>query len=79
MLLLYANHVVSRDRLIDALWEDDPPETAAKALQVYVSGLRKLIGKERLQTKAPGYLLGVVRNELDLERRRVYGHPCLTR
>ena len=54
VLLLYANHVVSRDRLIDALWEDDPPETAAKALQVYVSQLRKLLGKERLQTKAPG-------------------------
>ena len=67
VLLLDANHVVSRDRLIDALWEDDPPETAAKALQVYVSGLRKLIGKERLQTRAPGYLLGVVRDELDLE------------
>jgi DNA-binding SARP family transcriptional activator len=56
--------------LIEALWEDDPPETAAKALQVYVSGLRKLIGRERLQTRAPGYLLGVVRDELDLERFR---------
>src|SRR6478609_4745670 len=68
VLLLDANHVVSMDRLVDALWEDDPPETATKALQVYVSGLRKLIGKERLQTRTPGYLLGVARDELDLER-----------
>ena len=70
VLLLDANHVVSMDRLVDALWEDEPPETATKALQVYVSGLRKLIGKERLQTRAPGYLLGVARDELDLERFR---------
>lgn len=68
VLLLNANNVVSRDRLIDALWEDDPPETAPKALQVYVSGLRKLVGRERLETKAPGYVLLVRRDELDLER-----------
>jgi DNA-binding SARP family transcriptional activator len=37
VLLLEANRVVPTDRLIDALWEDEPPETAQKALQVYVS------------------------------------------
>src|SRR2546425_9878123 len=37
VLLLEANRVVSADRLIDALWEDERPETAGKALQVYVS------------------------------------------
>src|SRR3954470_22432912 len=41
ILLIEANRVVSSDRLIDALWEDAPPETAQKALQVYVSQLRK--------------------------------------
>jgi predicted ATPase/DNA-binding SARP family transcriptional activator len=66
MLLLHANQVVSRDRLVDALWEDDPPETAHKALQVHVSGLRKLLGKERLETRPPGYLLRVDKDELDL-------------
>jgi DNA-binding SARP family transcriptional activator/tetratricopeptide (TPR) repeat protein len=70
VLLINANNVVSRDRLIDALWEDDPPETAHKALQVYVSGLRKLLGKQRLETKAPGYVLTVGQDELDLERFR---------
>jgi WD40 repeat protein/class 3 adenylate cyclase len=35
---------------------------------VYVSELRKQLGKERLQTKAPGYLLRVEEGELDLER-----------
>src|SRR5262245_57418577 len=37
VLLLDANNVVSRDRLIEALWEDRPPDSAGKALQVYVS------------------------------------------
>src|SRR3954463_10581047 len=64
LLLLEPNRVVSSDRLIDALWEDAPPETAQKALQVYVSQLRKAIGKDRLQTTAPGYLLGVEAGEL---------------
>jgi DNA-binding SARP family transcriptional activator len=68
ILLLHANEVVSSDRLIDALWEEAPPETAHKALQVYVSGLRKILGKERLETKAPGYRLRVHEDELDLER-----------
>ena len=68
LMLLEANRVVSADRLIEALWEQEPPETALKALQVYVSQLRKLFGKERLQTKAPGYLLRVEPEELDLLR-----------
>src|SRR5437899_6441890 len=69
-LLIEANRVVSSDRLIDALWPERPPETAAKALQVYVSQLRKTLGRERLETKAPGYLLRLAPEELDVERFR---------
>jgi WD40 repeat protein/DNA-binding SARP family transcriptional activator len=68
VLLLDANRVVSTDRLTDALWEQEPPRTAGKALQVYISELRKQLGKERVQTKAPGYLLRVEEGELDLAR-----------
>ncbi len=70
VLLLNANEVVSKDRLLDALWEDDPPETAHKALQVHVSALRKLLGKERVETHPAGYRLRVEHGELDLERFR---------
>jgi DNA-binding SARP family transcriptional activator len=70
LLVLEANRVVSRDRLIDALWEEAPPETAVKALQVYISQLRKQLGKDRVQTKAPGYVLRVEPDELDLARFR---------
>ena len=70
LLLLYANEVVSSDRLIDELWPDQPPASGATALQVRVSQLRKLLGaaSERLETKPPGYLFRVGRDELDLER-----------
>jgi DNA-binding SARP family transcriptional activator len=34
VLLLHANEVVSNDRLIDALWGQTPPPTAAKTVQV---------------------------------------------
>ena len=67
-LLLRANEVVPSDRLIDELWVDDPPARAANALQVHISGLRKALGKERVETKAPGYVLHVAADELDLER-----------
>src|SRR6266516_667105 len=66
VLLLNANRVVSTDSLIDALWEEHIPDTAAKALQVHVSHLRRLLGATRLQTKAPGYLLQVADGEYDV-------------
>jgi len=70
MLLLHANEVVSSDRLIDALWPVRPPDTAAKALQVYVSQLRKTLGRTRVETRSPGYLIRIGEGELDLERCR---------
>src|SRR4051794_7848003 len=68
MLLLNANEVVSTGRLIEALWEDEPPPRAQKTLQVYVSQLRKTLGKDRVETRAPGYLVRVRDDELDLAR-----------
>jgi DNA-binding SARP family transcriptional activator len=68
VLLLSRNRVVAIDRLIADLWGDEAPETAAKALQVYVSQLRKAIGADRVLTKAPGYSLRVEDGELDLDR-----------
>src|SRR5689334_4019836 len=56
-LLLEANRVVSRERLIDALWGEDPPETAANTLQVHVSQLRKALPDGMLETVVPGYRL----------------------
>ncbi len=67
-LLLRANKVVSRDRLIDELWSASPPDTAPTALQVYVSQLRKALGRDLILTQPPGYLIRVSDGELDLHR-----------
>jgi len=79
LLLLHANEVVPRDRLIDELWGERAPETAATALQGYVSGLLKARGVERIVTRAPGYLLQVEPDALDLgrfERLMREGREC---
>jgi DNA-binding SARP family transcriptional activator len=67
-LLLRANQLVSTDRLIEELWPDRAPRTAAKTVQVYVSKLRKELGEGRLVTHPPGYVLRVDSSELDLAR-----------
>src|SRR3954471_18505139 len=67
LLLLHRNQVVALDRIVEDVWEGNPPETATKAAQIYVSQLRKLVG-ERLESRAPGYRLRVEPGELDAER-----------
>jgi DNA-binding SARP family transcriptional activator len=68
LLLLRANHVVSTDSLIAALWGESPPRTAATSLQNVVSALRKLLGADALETRPPGYRLVVADDALDLTR-----------
>jgi predicted ATPase/DNA-binding SARP family transcriptional activator len=69
MLLLRANEVVDVDVLADGLWGDQPPPTARKLLQVYVSQLRRALGDgARLVTRAPGYAVEVEDNALDVVR-----------
>src|SRR5262245_18110204 len=65
-LLLHANEAVAVDRLVDELWGESPPATAAKIVRNYVSLLRRELG-DRLVTQSPGYLLRVEDGELDSE------------
>jgi DNA-binding SARP family transcriptional activator len=67
MLLLNANHVVSRDRLSDALWPERLPPSASESLDTYVYRLRRLLGRDRLSRAAGGYILRVEPGELDAE------------
>ena len=72
LLLLHANEVVSTERLIDDLWGETPPPTAAKTVQVYVSQLRKGLrngnAEGPLLTRGSGYVLRIEPDELDLQR-----------
>jgi DNA-binding SARP family transcriptional activator len=74
ILLLRANQVVPAETLIDELWGERPPATAAAALQVHVANLRKALEPRRrpgrpwrtLVTEGRGYRLHVEADQLDL-------------
>jgi DNA-binding SARP family transcriptional activator len=70
LLLLRAGEVVSCDRLVEELWDGDPPGTALHTLQGYIYRLRRALGPEawRLVTRSPGYQLKVSSRELDAQR-----------
>ena len=72
MLLLHPNEAVSTDRLIDAVWGEEPPASAAGALQVHVHALRKVLGADRIVTRAPGYLIRVEPAEIDASDSRAW-------
>ncbi len=63
LLVSYGNPV-STQRLVNELWPEGAPATAAATLQMHVSGLRKVLG-EQLRTVAGGYQLDVAPDELD--------------
>ena len=75
MLALNPNRVVSIDRLIDGLWGEDPPVTAAKTLQTHVFQLRRQLapdgespGTAEIATEPNGYCLRVDAASIDVQR-----------
>jgi basic membrane lipoprotein Med (substrate-binding protein (PBP1-ABC) superfamily)/DNA-binding SARP family transcriptional activator len=61
ILVIHLGEIVPIDRLIDLLWGDRPPRTAAHSVQIYVSDLRKAMepfgGASLIVTRQPGYQL----------------------
>ena len=72
VLALRRGEVVSTDALVDALWGETPPPTAAKALQGYVSHLRRILESAGesgvLVTQSPGYVLRLGDDAVDAAR-----------
>lgn len=72
LLLLSANRVVSRERIVGELFAEQSVNSADHALRNHVSRLRKVLAPAadgpRLVARSPGYLLRIEPNELDLER-----------
>ena len=69
LLLAHREESVSAARLVDELWGDDPPATAAKAVQVHLSKLRSALGPEQpIVTRPSGYAVRIEPEQLDLAR-----------
>ena len=68
VLALEPGRVVSVDRLVECIWPGESPESAMHAVQVYVSQLRKALGAAALATRAPGYVLELAPDRVDLHR-----------
>jgi predicted ATPase/DNA-binding SARP family transcriptional activator len=67
LLAMRGGAPLSRDRLIDELWGESAPASAASALHVHLSKLRRAIG-ELLLSDAGGYALDADAYELDADR-----------
>lgn len=74
MLLMNRNSPVGVDRLISALWDDEPPSGARASIHSYVSNLRKLLGNTGIDPRGmlaaapPGYRLNIAESAYDLGR-----------
>ena len=71
MLGLEANRAVSADRLIEGLWGEEPPPSAAKMVQNYVWRLRKVLaddGGAEICTRGRGYELRIDPELVDVVR-----------
>ena len=70
LLLLNANSVVSRDRIVEALWGEHVPATVHSSLYNHITRLRRQLGAEgheRIKAVPPGYLIRVGPGELDVQ------------
>lgn len=66
MLGLHDGSVVPADTLVELLWGEDPPRTAAKALQTHISSLRRILGDGFVLTQGAGWVLAD--SEVDASR-----------
>jgi DNA-binding SARP family transcriptional activator len=73
-LLVHLGQPLSTDRLIDHLWGQRPPATAANTLQGKVSQLRKVLeaaqpgGRELLTLHPAGYVLQIAPSAVDVHQ-----------
>ncbi|MFF0717782.1 BTAD domain-containing putative transcriptional regulator [Micromonospora sp. NPDC003816] len=69
LMLTRPGEAVPADELVNVLWGDQPPASAAANIRTYVRGLRQAIDCDgRIVTTAGGYLLRVEAEERDLDR-----------
>ena len=69
-LLLHANEFVPRDRLVDAVWGENPPPTARSIVHGYVRKLRAALEdtSAEIASRSQGYVLDLDPDEVDVRR-----------
>jgi DNA-binding SARP family transcriptional activator/tetratricopeptide (TPR) repeat protein len=67
-LALSAGEPVTSDRLAAAVWGDDLPQDARRAVQIYVARLRRALGQEAIRTVPNGYVLAAAPDRVDAVR-----------
>ena len=73
-LVAAGGHLVPMGDLVDTLWGEEPPASAAKSLQTFVLRLRNALEPDRhgsptlLLTEGPGYRLALDPAQVDAER-----------
>ena len=80
-LALRAGEVVSAERLADALWGEQPPNSWKKVVPGCVMRLRRTLGADTIETLPDGYRLVVSGDEIDalrFERLVDRAHELLT-
>jgi DNA-binding SARP family transcriptional activator len=80
-LALRIGSVVSASDLEWALWGGEGPRTAGKALQGYISALRRIVTSEGIETSPQGYRLTGPKDVVDVfrfERRSTRGRALLS-
>jgi predicted ATPase/DNA-binding SARP family transcriptional activator len=68
VLVALEGEVVSRERLTEALWGDEPPRSSAKVVQNLLLRLRKTLGAGTIETRPGGYLLHADSEAIDVRR-----------
>jgi predicted ATPase/DNA-binding SARP family transcriptional activator len=66
LLALYRGRVVTTGRLIDELWPEGAPDAAVNTVQVYVSRIRQVLGRDAVRTDPLGYALNLTAHDVDV-------------
>ncbi|MFE1825467.1 BTAD domain-containing putative transcriptional regulator [Streptomyces yangpuensis] len=71
-LVVHLGEVLSAERLVDLVWEEEPPATARALVASHVSGLRRSLagteGAEAIRTRTPGYVAEFPPAAVDVRR-----------
>ena len=67
-LAIRVGQPVSEDRLVEAVWGEDPPRSAHKSLQGCVFRIRQALGGDVIRTSPQGYVLALPADDVDSRR-----------